>query len=119
MPRAVTIFAAFLAIAVPALHAGDILRGGAPMPGVHARTSVGSANPGGEAATRTQSNAKDRLARTTAAMDAVKAMQRAARAAAGAGRIKNPNGNGKLPRVPDGLGNGGLQVAAGVPKNLN
>ncbi|MGH6643464.1 MAG: filamentous hemagglutinin N-terminal domain-containing protein, partial [Bradyrhizobium sp.] len=89
------------------------------MPGVHARTSVGSANPGGEAATRTQSNAKDRLARTTAAMDAVKAMQRAARAAAGAGRIKNPNGNGKLPRVPDGLGNGGLQVAAGVPKNLN
>ncbi len=101
-------------------HAGDILRGGTPLGG---RTGgKGTAGPVNAAAEAARINAKDALARTTQAIASVKAMQDAARAAA----LKGPNNLGANPNfpgrtlanVPDGLVRGGLQVAAGVPKNL-
>lgn len=109
---------AALLLLVPAAQAGDILRGGAAI-NTSRRNPASGAKAGAEAAAASKANAKDRLARTTAAIDAVKAMQQAARNAAAAGRIKNPAGKGNLPPVRDGLGKNGLQVAPGVPKNLN
>jgi len=100
--------------------AGDILRGGATLGQKSSRGATTSALPAGAETARL--NARDTLARTTAAITSVKAMQDAARAAA----IKGPNNLGAdprnpgrtLPNVPDGLVRGGLQVAPGVPRNL-
>lgn len=94
--------------------AGDLLRGGgtgrsAP-PG--AATGSGAATPAATAAAR--ANAQDILARTTRTLDAMRAMQLAARNAA----LGGPNNLGApaapLPYVPNGLVTGGLQVAPGV-----
>src|SRR5690348_1826758 len=73
MAKAVGIIAT-LAAGITA-HAGDILRGGAP-----AGTRGGPAVPGAlpPQAQQSASNAKDALARTTQAVQAVKAMQKAA-----------------------------------------
>ncbi|MCX6874653.1 MAG: filamentous hemagglutinin family protein [Verrucomicrobia bacterium] len=100
--------------------AGDILRGGrggsnnsgAPGPGA----GYGSATPAATDAAR--ANAQDTLARTTRALDAVRAMQNAARNAA----INGANSLGRnpavpaltLPGVPNGLATGGLHVAPAV-----
>lgn len=73
-------------------------------------------------ASEARARANDSLARTTQAVQSVKAMQAAARALA----IKGPNNLGanpnqpgrQLPNVPNGLGPGGLQVAPGVPVDL-
>ena len=67
-------------------------------------------------------NATDALARTTAAVQAVQAMQNAARAAATASGTANlgldPNHPGQpLPNVPNGLVLGGLQAAPGAAPN--
>ena len=101
--------------------AGDLLRGG----GIAAPTQgAGSAAGGSPAAATAQAraNAKDALARTTNAIQAVRAMQAAARNLA----IKGPNNLGldpnhaghQLPNIPNGLVTGGLQVAPGVPVDL-
>src|SRR5215467_13664052 len=95
--------------------AGDILRGGSP-----AATSHGIA-VGIQTAAAVQAgapNGTDTLARTTQALNAVRNMQAAARAAA----MRGPNNLGidpnhpglQLPNVPNGLTRGGLQVAPGV-----
>ncbi len=114
-----TALATSLALCASA-HAGDILRGGSPIANTRTHAGAGS-NAGADAAAKTQASAKDRLSRTTAALDAVKTMQAAARkAASGAARIHDPNRPGKfLPRVKDGLGKNGLQIDPLVPKNLN
>lgn len=103
-------------------RAGDILRGGAPLSNSRRNPTSGS-NAGAEAAAVAKTNAKDRLARTTATLDAMKAMQAAARQAAQASRtparVADPANPGRfLPGVRDGLGPRGLQVARGVPGNL-
>jgi len=116
VPRAATNAAIlFLLVAALASHAGDILRGGAPMGATKSRTSTGS-TAGSSTANALQTNARDRLARTTAALDSVKALQQAARNNANA---RVTIGGTKLPVVPDGLRPGGLQVDPRVPKNLN
>lgn len=119
-PSRLTLAVAMVLLSAGGAHAGDILRGGAPMgprPG-----GKGTAGPVNAAAELARTNAKDALARTTQALRSVKAMQESARAAA----IKGPNFLGadpnhagrNLPNVPDGLAPGGLQVAPGVPRNL-
>lgn len=101
-------------------HAGDILRGGAPAGQRGKQSAQGGVNPAAELA---RQNAKDTLARTSRAMQWVKGMQDSARTAALAGPNnlgQNPNRPGqRLIDVPNGLGKGGLQVAAGVPRNLS
>ncbi|MBN8709772.1 MAG: filamentous hemagglutinin family protein [Verrucomicrobia bacterium] len=80
-------------------YAGDILRGGAAnIPGKRSGSSATS-SASNEAAAQVNAAAKDRLARTTAAVNAVKNMQQKAAAAAS---------------VPDGLGTGGLKVLEGA-----
>jgi filamentous hemagglutinin len=118
---ALSLFLAFFLALPPrfVLLAGDILRGGNPSAdtrGVpHGQTAA--AIVGGAP------NAKDTLAQTTQALNAVKAMQAAARAAANAGANNlgaDPNHPGQqLPNVPNGLTNGGLQIAPGVGQNPN
>ncbi|HEX4638344.1 MAG TPA: filamentous hemagglutinin N-terminal domain-containing protein, partial [Chthoniobacterales bacterium] len=88
--------------------AGDILRGGSPAASAHGGVVEG------QTAAAVQAGApsgKDTLARTSQALNAVKNMQAAARAAALSGPTNLKPG---LPHVPDGLGTGGLQVAPGV-----
>lgn len=93
-------------------HAGDILRGGRPT-----GAPSGANNPTGTApppVVPTGGTTRDSLARTAQAMQAAQAMQLAARNVANGGANhanNNPSGNGiQLPNVPDGLGQGGLQV---------
>ena len=92
-------------------HAGDILRGGSGGANKPGRASAGAPTPAATDAAR--ANAKDTLARTTRTLDAVRAMQIAARNAAnksGANHLgKNPNNlTVTLPKVPNGLITGGL-----------
>jgi len=62
-------------------------------------------------AARLRSNAQDRLARTTQALQQIRAAQAAARAAATANNLGiNPITGTALPDVPDGLGPGGLDL---------
>lgn len=103
---------------VPVALAVDILRqgfGAAPA-GVQAPAEPGvNVNTGAEAAAIARVQAQDMLARSTHAVQAVQAMQDAARALAisGANNLgANPNGPGTLPDVPNGLGTGGLDLLA-------
>jgi filamentous hemagglutinin len=103
------------------LLAGDILRGG----GTSAPGRNASSDPGNSTAAATLPggvNAHDSLSRTAEALQAVRAMQDAAHAAAShssASLGPNPLLPGKnLPKVPNGLVSGGLQLAPGVPANL-
>lgn len=102
--------------------AGDILRGGAganPNPATAgAATTGGSGTPAATNAAR--ANARDTLARTTRTLDAMKAVQAAARAAAIAGPNQLGTTTAPLPVVPNGVGVGGLNPAAlGTdPQNL-
>ena len=70
----------------------------------------------------TGTHPNDSLARTAQALQAVQAMQTAARNLARSGPNNlglDPNHPGiQLPNVPNGLTVGGLQVAPGVPANL-
>ena len=109
--------AAGLTLLAFSAEAGDILRGGTATSSSARRSGPSAANAGSDAAARAQGNARDRLARTTQSLDAVKAMQAAARAAV-TGRGVTSGAKGKLPRVTDGLSANGLKLAAGVPKNL-
>jgi filamentous hemagglutinin len=66
------------------------------------------------AADEARVNANDILRRNNQSLDAMRALQAAARAAAGNG---TNNLGQNLPSVPNGLGTGGLQVAAGAGTN--
>lgn len=94
------------------LQAGDILRGGA-VSGAPARSAPVAGGGVAPTTAKVRANAKDTLARTTQAIQAVKAMQSSARETA----IKGPNNLGlnpvrgrQLPNVPNGLAVGGLQI---------
>lgn len=121
--RAPTIFGTPLKFGVPVFigfsflisgldaHAGDILRGGSGGANKPGRAAAGAPTPAATDAAR--ANAKDTLARTTRTLDAVRAMQNAARTAAiksGANHLgRNPNNlTVTLPKVPNGLITGGL-----------
>ncbi len=104
---ALAVLCGWLAAASPS-EAGDILRGGAANPGSRGRNA--SAQAAAQAAATTKQNAQDRLTRTTKALQAVNAMQEAARSSARA----SGNGGGLLPAVPDGLAPNGLEII-GVP----
>ena len=97
-----TLLASFLAT-MPSggLQAGDILRGGASA-GNAKRNSDARANAGAAAAEAAKVRAQDRLARTTKAVNDMRALQASARAAAGANSI------------PNGLTDGGLKVLTGA-----
>ena len=99
-------------------HAGDLLRAGAggsgAAPGQAASTS-GTATPASSNIART--NALDALARTTRSLDAVRAIQTAARSAAVTSSVNHLTTKLTppaitLPDVPNGLGLGGLQVSS-------
>ncbi len=102
------------------VHAGDILRGGSPANQAHGNVR---GNATAAAVQAGAPNASDTLARTTQALNAVRAMQAAARAAAqnGANNLgADPNHPGlQLPNVPNGLTTNGLQVAPGVGHDPN
>lgn len=109
---------ALIAIALDA-SAGDLLRGGAATMKRNPTTASEQATASATDALR--ANAKDSLARTTNALNAIRAMQAAARAAAlsGANNLGlDPNHPGlTLPDVPDGLTVGGLEVDPAVATN--
>lgn len=109
-----------LQLLTPCTQAGDILRMGggagaaAPAPG-STPTADSSAVNTAAATAQARANAQDMLARNTMALQAVTAMQEAARAAAaGANNAGvNPNFPGQtLPDVPNGLGVGGLDLVS-------
>ena len=79
-------------------HAGDILRGGATSSS-GSQAAAARANAGAAAASLASAKAQDRLARTTKAINDMRALQVSARAAAGG--------------VPDGLVTGGLERLSG------
>ncbi|MGA3169505.1 MAG: filamentous hemagglutinin family protein [Chthoniobacteraceae bacterium] len=95
--------------------AGDLLRGG------YTPNATQGANPTSftpPSVSEARANMQDALARATQAIEAVQAMQSAARSlAASAGKNNlgiNPNNPSlQLPNVPNGLGIGGLNPAAG------
>lgn len=93
-----------MAFAMPGstlVQAGDILRGGNAVTSAK-RNATARSKAGAEEAALASANAKDRLARTTQAIQSVRNMQQAA---SGAGSNRN---------VPDGLQTGGLKVATGA-----
>jgi len=97
-----TLLASFLAtMPTGGLQAGDILRGGASA-GNAKRNAAARANAGAAAAEAAKVKAQDRLARTTKAVNDMRALQASARAAAGANSI------------PNGLTEGGLKVLTGA-----
>ena len=89
----------------------DILRGGggggSSAPAAPGSAPIGGATPADTAQART--NAQDALARTTNTLNALRAMQETARAAAASGPNNLAPG---LPAVPNGLGVGGLNPTA-------
>jgi len=105
-------------LSLDAANAGDILRGGFSFRTAPANTS-GSGNTATVA--RLRANEQDILSRTTQAIQAVQAMQNAARNIAQNGPNNlglDPNHPGQqLPNVPNGLVTGGLQVAPGATAN--
>lgn len=110
------LIAALLALSLHGARAGDLLRGGASAPRSGAAAQANAL--GSAAADAAARNQRDALARTTRAVQDVRRMQDAARAAA----VQNKNGlqytGIQLPNVPNGLTPGGLQVAPGVPADL-
>ena len=83
------------------LQAGDILRGGNAVNSAK-RNATARSKAGEAAAAQASANAKDRLARTTKAIQAVRNLQQSA---------------GALRTVPDGMVPGGLVVATGANAN--
>lgn len=116
LPAVLGMFAIFAASNFT-LHAGDILRGGAPS---GSRPPTAAQSAGAAEAARARANAKDALARTSQALKSVQQMQINARKLA-EGRSNlgaDPNHPGQqLPNVPNGLAVGGLEVAPGVALN--
>lgn len=98
----------------------DILRAGAAKANNPQRAAQARQQAGAEAAAMAQQTSKDRLARTTQALNAMKNMQAAAREAAMRspdGAIFNKNNpRQQFPRVTDGLSANGLSVDALTPR---
>ncbi len=117
--RAALLAAALVLARDAGVKAGDILRGGFTAAPAQ-RTAFGGG--AGADVTQARANAADALARTTQALQAVQAMQAAARKVALGGPNNlgaDPNHLGKqLPNVPNGLAPGGLQVAPGAGSAL-
>jgi filamentous hemagglutinin family protein len=112
--------AALLVLGVQSAPSGDILRGGAAS--TNANRPVGPSPAAAQAAAQSRSNAKDALARTSRAVEAVQRAQlNAARASVHANNAgPDPTNPGfQLPGVPNGLVSGGLQVAPGVGTDLS
>lgn len=101
--------------------AGDILRGGSSFTRGNGRKGANIDTPTPAAADAARANARDSLARTTRTLQAMKAMQQAARNAARKGGNhlgKNPaNPAVNLPKVPNGLGVNGLQISSSLPSD--
>jgi filamentous hemagglutinin family protein len=109
---------ALMVLAFPArvpVRGGDILRGGAPA-GSPAQRTAAATRSTAAAAAAARSNARDHLSRTTRALQSVRNLQSAARAAATGNHAGiNPNAPGSpLPNVADGLRASGLEVDPGV-----
>jgi filamentous hemagglutinin family protein len=100
------------------VHAGDLLRGGAGGSGAAPSQVAGTSGTSTPASsTIARANALDALARTTRSVDAVRAIQTAARSAAVTSSVNHLTTKLTppaitLPDVPNGLGVGGLQVSA-------
>lgn len=113
------LFVALMGIVSVSALAGDLLRGG--YTGNPSRSAnPASLTPPSESVVRADLN--DQLARTTQAIQAVTAMESKARGIALAASQTNlginPNNPSRqLPNVPNGLGTGGLQPAAGAAAN--
>lgn len=86
------------------LEAGDILRGGATTSSGR-KNATARANAGSDAAAAAQTRAQDRLARTTKAVNDMRSLQAAARAAAGDGGVPNGLITGGLDPIPEGEDN--------------
>ncbi len=71
--RAAVSLSLVFVLAIPA-NAGDILRGGAALSNTRTRANSG-ASAGADVAAQTQANARDRLSRTTQALNAMKGLQ--------------------------------------------
>jgi len=109
----------FSLVSVLPAFGGDILRGGSPMlkPAARVPSRLNAATTA-----KARANASDSLARTTQAVQSMRALQAQARRLA----VNGPNNLGmdpnhpgqRLPNVPNGLGPGGLKVANGVPLDL-
>jgi filamentous hemagglutinin len=99
------------------LHAGDVLRGGT-VAGVR-RSGTPDSGPNQAVIELARTNARDSLARSTRTIQAVRAMQQAARELAQRGPAslgKNPNQPTlQLSTVTDGLGPRGLQPVTNNP----
>lgn len=99
------------------LHAGDVLRGGA-VAGVR-RSGTPDSGPNQAVIELARTNARDSLARSNQTIQAVRAMQKAARELAQRGPAslgKNPNQPTlQLSTVTDGLGPGGLRPVSNNP----
>src|SRR5262245_37235810 len=110
------VFLLFATAGLSPAGTGDILRGGTSARGAAPVSANGSGNTA--VVTRLRANDQDQLSRTTRAIQAVQAMQNAARSMAANGPNNlgmDPNHPGQqLPNVPNGLVAGGLQVAPGV-----
>ena len=112
----VPVFVGFtFAISGLTAEAGDMLRGGGSRPGKPGRAAAGAPTPAATDAAR--ANAKDILSRTNRTLNSMHALQNAARNAAIRNNV-NPLGKGaikpipNLPKVPNGLGLGGLKPTA-------
>jgi len=102
----------------------DILRGGrgGGSSSSAATTTTTAATTTPTAADEARVNAQDILRRNNQTLDAMRALQASARAAAASNGVNNlgqnpANPTVTLPSVPNGLGTGGLQVAAGAGTN--
>ena len=93
-------------LSVMPLFAGDILRGGAPAQG---RGAPQAGGPPPVQTAKARAAVQDSLARTSRAVQDVRAMQQSARAAAqAAAPLRHPSvPGGLLPVVPNGLKPGG------------
>ncbi len=112
----VPVFVGFtFAISGLTAEAGDILRGGGTRSDKPSRATSGAPTPAATDAAR--ASAKDTLARTNRTLDAMRALQNAARNAAIRNNAKPPGNSPNnplvtLPRVPNGIALGGLKPTA-------
>ncbi len=108
-------------VMAPASSRADILRGGNQNPAQPPAGGIPSGGAPPAATEQARTNARDILVRTTQALNSVRAMQEAARAAgAGANNAGlHPHTGQPLPDVPNGLAPGGLQVDPRVATDPN
>jgi len=113
-------------LAIVVGSSGDHALAGQIFPGRGDSSSAGSSTSRSaahltEAAARTSANANEALARTQQTLQSIRAMQAVARNAAQSNRTISTGArlSQSLATIREGLGNGALQVAKGVPVNLS